>query len=166
MNNTSNNSMETKTSEAKPRTNSRTHWDRLDALSDNEIDTSDIPPLTEEDFARSQWRMPADAKPAQPLADAEVTVALANLSGWQPKGWKSAEEISKVFKFSSFAEAWKFADLFVTLAGGLEPHINLEIYRPGNKSLFPVRVSLGYQGNITQEDLVLAQRIENELGIQ
>ena len=162
MNTTSSNSSEAKSLD-KPRAESETHWERLDALSDEEIDTSDIPPLTEEDFVRSTWRLPPGMKPTKPLADAEVNNALAGLSGWETTGWKSPEEIRKVFKFPSFAEAWKFADHFVKLAGGLEPHINLEICRPGTEGGFPVRVSLGYQGSITQEDLVLAQRIENEL---
>lgn len=33
----------------------------VDALMDKDIDTSDIPPLTEADFARSKWRFPASA---------------------------------------------------------------------------------------------------------
>ena len=145
----------------KPRAGSETHWERLDTLSDNEIDTSDIPLMTEEDFARAKWRLPAGFRPAD-LLDAEFGEKLAGLSGWETVGWKSPEEIRKVFRFPSFAEAWEFVSHFVAMTGGLEPHINLEICRPGSKG-FPVRVSLGYQGNITQEDLALAQRIENEL---
>ena len=37
---------------------SRTDWARIDAMSDEEIDTSDIPPLSEEFFATAQLRMP------------------------------------------------------------------------------------------------------------
>jgi uncharacterized protein (DUF4415 family) len=37
---------------------SETDWARIDSLSDEEIDTSDIPPLGDEFFARAQWRMP------------------------------------------------------------------------------------------------------------
>jgi hypothetical protein len=32
--------------------------DRFDALTDDMIDTSDIPPLTEDFFASAKWRMP------------------------------------------------------------------------------------------------------------
>jgi len=32
--------------------------DRFDAMTDDMIDTSDIPPLTEEFFASAKWRMP------------------------------------------------------------------------------------------------------------
>jgi len=37
---------------------SRTDWSRVDALTDEDIDTSDIPPLTEEFFAKARWRIP------------------------------------------------------------------------------------------------------------
>ncbi|MGC9397294.1 MAG: BrnA antitoxin family protein [Anaerolineae bacterium] len=36
----------------------KTNLERLDALSDEMIDTSDIPLLEEEFFATAQWRMP------------------------------------------------------------------------------------------------------------
>lgn len=36
----------------------KTNLDRFDALSDDMIDTSDIPPLTDEFFTSAQWRMP------------------------------------------------------------------------------------------------------------
>ena len=35
-----------------------TNLERLDAMTDDMIDTSDIPPLTEEFFATARWRMP------------------------------------------------------------------------------------------------------------
>jgi uncharacterized protein (DUF4415 family) len=38
--------------------NSKTNLDRFDALTDDMIDTSDIPPLTEDFFASAKWRMP------------------------------------------------------------------------------------------------------------
>ena len=42
--------------------NSETNWDKLEALSESEIDTSDIPPLTDEFFNKSRWW-----KPVSPL---------------------------------------------------------------------------------------------------
>lgn len=77
MNNTSSNSSVTKPSEIKPRANSRTHWERLDALSDAEVDTSDIAPLTEEDFARSEWRLPAALNPSLTITTRPVMVEVA-----------------------------------------------------------------------------------------
>ncbi|MGH1396131.1 MAG: hypothetical protein ACRAVC_19185 [Trichormus sp.] len=37
---------------------SQTDWSRIDAMSDEDIDTSDIPPLSDEFFAKAQLRMP------------------------------------------------------------------------------------------------------------
>ena len=37
---------------------SETNWAKLDALSEEEIDTSDIPPLTEDFFNKSRWWKP------------------------------------------------------------------------------------------------------------
>lgn len=37
---------------------SRTEWGRIDATTDEEIDTSDIPPLDEAFFADAELRMP------------------------------------------------------------------------------------------------------------
>lgn len=36
----------------------KTNLERFDAMSDDMIDTSDIPPLTEDFFAAAKWRMP------------------------------------------------------------------------------------------------------------
>jgi hypothetical protein len=37
---------------------SETDWSRVDAMTDEDIDTSDIPPLSEEFFTKAQWRIP------------------------------------------------------------------------------------------------------------
>ncbi|VFM96200.1 MAG: hypothetical protein BECKG1743D_GA0114223_1004610 [Candidatus Kentron sp. G] len=37
---------------------SETDWERIDALTDEQIDTSDIPPLSESFFAHATLRMP------------------------------------------------------------------------------------------------------------
>ncbi len=42
---------------------SRTDWNRVDAMTDEDIDTSDIPPLDEAFFADAELRMP-QAKPS------------------------------------------------------------------------------------------------------
>jgi uncharacterized protein (DUF4415 family) len=36
-----------------------TDWERVESMTDEEIDTSDIPPLTEEFFKRAKVRMPS-----------------------------------------------------------------------------------------------------------
>jgi hypothetical protein len=42
--------------------NSETNWAKLDAMTESEIDTSDIPPLTEEFFNKSCWWKPKAIK--------------------------------------------------------------------------------------------------------
>jgi uncharacterized protein (DUF4415 family) len=37
---------------------SRTNWEKVDALTEADIDTSDIPPITEESFSQSRWWKP------------------------------------------------------------------------------------------------------------
>jgi len=40
---------------------SKTDWARVDAMNDEDIDTSDIPPLSESFFAQAQLRMPNES---------------------------------------------------------------------------------------------------------
>lgn len=48
-------------------------WERVDAMTDEEIDTSDIPPLDEEFFRRARIRLPKQ----------QVTLQIdADLLGW------------------------------------------------------------------------------------
>jgi uncharacterized protein (DUF4415 family) len=46
-------------SESASKSTSRTDWQRIDSLDDEEIDTSDAPPLSEEFFRRAAWRKAA-----------------------------------------------------------------------------------------------------------
>ena len=39
---------------------SRNNWERVDALTDEDIDTSDSPPLSEEFFTQAKWLMPGE----------------------------------------------------------------------------------------------------------
>jgi len=39
---------------------SKTNWERIDAMTDDEIDVSDSPPLTDEFFAKAKWLMPGE----------------------------------------------------------------------------------------------------------
>lgn len=40
---------------------SQTNWEEFDGLTEEDIDTSDIPPLTEEFFSKSRWWKPIDS---------------------------------------------------------------------------------------------------------
>jgi uncharacterized protein (DUF4415 family) len=51
---------------------SETDWERVDALADEEIDTSDIPPLDEAFFERAELRLPGKTVPVTLDVDADV----------------------------------------------------------------------------------------------
>ena len=78
---------------------SRTDWTKVDALTDEQIDTSDIPALSEEFFARAQWRILE-----QPLT---VTVPIdpETLAWFQERGEAAAEEMAAALRI--YAEAHK-----------------------------------------------------------
>jgi uncharacterized protein (DUF4415 family) len=50
----------------------KTDWQRIDAMSDEDIDTSDIPPLDEAFFANAQIRWPERKVPITIRLDPEV----------------------------------------------------------------------------------------------
>ena len=58
-------------SESGSSSTSRTNWARVDALDDDEIDTSEAPALTEDLFRRAAWRKPA-AVPVTIRVDPDV----------------------------------------------------------------------------------------------
>ena len=51
---------------------SETDWTRIDEMKDEEIDTSDIPPLDETFFASAKLRMPENKVPVTVNVDADV----------------------------------------------------------------------------------------------
>jgi len=51
---------------------SETNWAQVDALTDETIDTSDIPPLTQSFFARAALRMPKQPVPVTVHIDPDV----------------------------------------------------------------------------------------------
>ncbi len=64
---------------------SLTDWERIDALTDADIDTTDIPPLDDDFFANAELRMPEPKK--------TITIRLdADLLDWfksQGKGYQT-----------------------------------------------------------------------------
>jgi uncharacterized protein (DUF4415 family) len=59
---------------------SKTNWDKVDALTEAEIDTSDIPPLTEEFFTNSRWWKPLSS------LDVIVQIDSTTLAWFQSQG--------------------------------------------------------------------------------
>ncbi|MGL4882974.1 MAG: hypothetical protein ACRC8K_18245 [Waterburya sp.] len=81
---------------------SRTNWARIDAMSDDEIDTSDIPPLTDEFFSKAKLRMPSSS-----LATVTVCVDSETLSWFQSKGEEAEQHMAAALRI--YAEAQKNA---------------------------------------------------------
>jgi len=71
---------------------SRTNWAALESADDEEIDYSDIPPLTEEFFERATLRIPADQ--AQLLVQIEPDV----LKWFQAQGGEYKSFINSVLR--------------------------------------------------------------------
>ena len=96
---------------SEPARQSRTDWARVDALSDADIDTSDIPPMTEEDFARSEWRLPAAERPGAPMPISAVTVEVAvdeeTLAWFQEQGQDYPQRMRTALRL--YAEAHRAA---------------------------------------------------------
>ncbi|MGF1497288.1 MAG: BrnA antitoxin family protein [Elainellaceae cyanobacterium] len=81
---------------------SRTDWARIDAMSDEDIDTSDIPPLGDEFFAKAKLRMPASS-----LATVAIRVDSETLAWFQSKGEEAEQHMAAALRI--YAEAQKNA---------------------------------------------------------
>ncbi|NES25733.1 MAG: BrnA antitoxin family protein [Symploca sp. SIO3E6] len=78
---------------------SRTDWARIDAMRDEDIDTSDIPPLSEEFFSNAQLRMPKSAVTTTVQVDPET------LAWFQAQGETAQQQMSVALRI--YAEAHK-----------------------------------------------------------
>lgn len=54
------------------KSSSETNWERIDQMTDAEIDTSDIPPLDDAFFANAKLRLPKGKVPVVMSVDADV----------------------------------------------------------------------------------------------
>ena len=78
---------------------SRTDWSRIDAMTDDDIDTSDIPPLTDEFFAKAKLRLPLSSAKVAVHVDADT------LSWFQSKGEEAEQHMAAALRI--YAEAQK-----------------------------------------------------------
>jgi uncharacterized protein (DUF4415 family) len=76
---------------------SKTNWEKVDSLTEEEIDTSDIPPLTEEFLGKSRWW-----KPLAPL-NVLVQVEPDTLAWFQTQGEDYEKKMAEALKI--YAEA-------------------------------------------------------------
>lgn len=79
---------------------SRTDWNRIDAMTDDEIDTLDIPPLTDEFFAKAKLRMPPPS-----LTTVAIPIDAETLSWFQSKGADAEQYMAAALQI--YAEAHK-----------------------------------------------------------
>ena len=86
------------------RNTSATNWERIDAMTDEEIDTSDVPPLGEDFFARATLRMPrAERAPVS----VHLTVDPDVLAWYQAQGEGYERRMEAALRI--YAEAHKTA---------------------------------------------------------
>lgn len=65
---------------------SATDWARVDALTDDQIDTSEIPELPESFFAKATWRTTGPLEPVTLHVDAQVLAWFqAQGEGWEQR---------------------------------------------------------------------------------
>ncbi len=72
---------------------SRTNWAKIDAMTDNDIDVSDTPALTEEFFLKAKLRMPAT-----PISKVTVPIDSETLDWFRSKGEKSEQHMAAALK--------------------------------------------------------------------
>jgi uncharacterized protein (DUF4415 family) len=78
---------------------SRTDWSRIDAMTDEEIDTSDIPRLSDEFFLKAKLRMPSS------LATVTIAIDFETLAWFQSKGEEAEQHMAMALRI--YAEAQK-----------------------------------------------------------
>ncbi|NES81278.1 MAG: BrnA antitoxin family protein [Moorea sp. SIO2B7] len=71
---------------------SKTDWARIDAMKDEDINTSDIPPLSEDFLAKAQLRMPKS-----PIT-VEVEVDSETFAWFQAQGESAQQQMSVALK--------------------------------------------------------------------
>jgi len=86
-------------SESDMNNTSETNWEKVDALTEEEIDTSDIPPLTEEFFGKSRWWKPVE--PLKVLVQIDPSV----LAWYQAQGEDYEKKMAAALRI--YAEAHK-----------------------------------------------------------
>jgi uncharacterized protein (DUF4415 family) len=77
---------------------SQTDWERIDAMGDEDIDTSDIPPLTAEFWAKAKLRSPKQITTS-------VQIDPETFAWFQSQGENAAQQMSVALKI--YAEAHK-----------------------------------------------------------
>lgn len=88
---------------------SKTDWARIDAMTDEDIDTSDIPPLTDEFFERAKLRLPSSE-----TATVSVRITPETLAWFQSKGEEADDHMAAALQI--YAQAQQSAATIQKLA--------------------------------------------------
>ena len=91
---------------ASSRATSRTDWERVDALAEEEIDTSDSPALAEEFFAKARWLLPGESSP-RPRVRVELDLDPKTLAWFQSQGQDYEQRMRAALRL--YAEAHQAA---------------------------------------------------------
>jgi uncharacterized protein (DUF4415 family) len=78
---------------------SRTDWARIDAMSDDDIDTSDIPPLSDDFFSNAKLRIPSSS-----LATVAIRVDPETLLWFQSKGEDAEQHMAAALRIYAAAQ--------------------------------------------------------------
>ncbi len=79
---------------------SRTNWEQVDSFQDNQIDTTDIPPLDDEFFNRVQLRTPSTSTVISVAVDPETLIWFTS------QGLAASEQTAAALRI--YAEAQRF----------------------------------------------------------
>jgi uncharacterized protein (DUF4415 family) len=82
---------------------SKTDWSRIDSMTDEDIDTSDIPPLSEQFFATARMRSPISL-----ASTVAVRVDPETLEWFQHQGEAAEKHMATALRI--YAEAHKYTD--------------------------------------------------------
>jgi uncharacterized protein (DUF4415 family) len=78
---------------------SKTNWAKIDAMTDDDIDTSDIPPLTDDFFSEAKLRMPVAA-----ISTVSVSIDSETLAWFETKGKEAEQHMAAALKIYAAAQ--------------------------------------------------------------
>ena len=81
----------------------KTDWSRIDAMADEDIDTSDIPPLPDDFLSKAKLRLPTSDSPV-----VAVHIDMDTLKWFQSQGSDAEKQMAIALRI--YAEAHKYSD--------------------------------------------------------
>ena len=77
---------------------SKTDWARIDAMTDDDVDTSDIPPLSDDFFEKAELRLPSNT------TTVSVRLTSETLAWFQSKGEAAEEHMTAALQIYAQAQ--------------------------------------------------------------